>query len=96
LIKKEKKQHNANEEVQLLIAELKEANNKQKKLQKQLQQAGINIAEDVLYAEAKMQVGWIVKRMGEIGSSNVIHPDKAEQAGCRENISSLSRKWKIS
>jgi hypothetical protein len=45
-----------------------------------LQQAGINIAEDILYAEAKMQVGWIIKCMGEIGSSNVFHLDKAKQA----------------
>jgi hypothetical protein len=80
LIKKEKNQHNANDEVQLLIVDLEEADKKQKKLQKQLQQVGINIAEDIPYAEAKIWVGRIIKRMGEIGSSNVIHPDKAEQA----------------
>jgi hypothetical protein len=90
-IKKEKKQHNANEEVQRLIAELEEADKKQKKLQKQLQQAGINIAEDIPYAEAKMQVGRIAKRMGEIGSSEVIHPDKAEQARLREEYFKLEQ-----
>jgi len=90
-MKKVQTEHNDNEEVQRLLKELEEADKKQKKLEKQLQQAGVIIAEDIPYEEAKSQVERIAKRMGEIGSSEVTHPDKAEQAKLREEYFKLEQ-----
>ncbi|KAF0750986.1 hypothetical protein AaE_006538, partial [Aphanomyces astaci] len=53
-------------------------------LEKQLQKAGIAIAEDIPYEEAKAKVDTIAKRMGEIGSADVTHPDPAVQKQLRE------------
>jgi hypothetical protein len=90
-IKKVQTDHTENEEIQRLLKELEEADKKQKKLEKQLKQAGVIIAEDIPYKEAKAQVERIAKRMGEIGSSEVTHPDKAEQAKLREEYFKLEQ-----
>ena len=52
-----------------------EAEKKQKRLEKQLQQAGVKIAEDIPYDFAKAKVDEIAQRMAEIGGSDV--DDKA-------------------
>lgn len=90
-IKKVQTEHSDNDEVQRLLKELEDADKKQKKLEKQLQQAGVIIAEDIPYEEAKSEVESIAKRMGEIGSSEVTHPDKAEQAKLREEYFKLEQ-----
>eukprot|EP00980_Cylindrotheca_fusiformis_P031000 scaffold25699_cov137-Cylindrotheca_fusiformis.AAC.4 len=72
----------ANEEsadVRKLLEELEEAENRQKKLEKQLAQAGIVIAEDIPYAEAKEMVSKIASRMAEIGSSDVADKQLREE-----------------
>lgn len=58
-------------DIRKLLEELEEAENRQKKLEKQLAQAGIVIAEDIPYVEAKEMVAKIASRMTEIGSSDV-------------------------
>ena len=61
------------------------------KLEKQLQQAGISIAEDIPYEEAKAQIGKISGRMQEIGSADVIHEDLAIQKQLREEYFKLEQ-----
>ena len=78
-------------EVQRLLVELEEAEKKQKKLEKQLQQAGLVIAEDIPYDEAKSNVERIGKRMQEIGSSEVKHEDKEEEKRLREEYFRLEQ-----
>lgn len=78
-------------EVQRLLAELDEAEKKQKKLEKQLQQAGIVIAEDIPYLEAQAQVERISKRMQEIGSSDIKHEDRDEEKRLREEYFRLEQ-----
>ena len=60
-----------NEEIQRLLRELEEGEKRRKKLEKQLAQAGVVIAEDIPYEEAKQKVQEIAKRMNEIGGSDV-------------------------
>jgi hypothetical protein len=62
---------NGNEDIGKLLAELEEAERRQKKLEKQLAQAGVVIAEDIPYDVAKEKVISIARRMTEIGGSNV-------------------------
>ncbi|RHY95419.1 hypothetical protein DYB31_000796 [Aphanomyces astaci] len=57
----------------------------------QLQKAGIAIAEDIPYEEAKAKVDTIAKRMGEIGSADVTHPDPAVQKQLREEYFKLEQ-----
>mmetsp|Transcript_15018 Transcript_15018/g.28687 ORF Transcript_15018/g.28687 Transcript_15018/m.28687 type:complete len:2096 (-) Transcript_15018:105-6392(-) len=78
-------------EMHSLIAKLEEAEKRQKKLEKQLAQAGVAIAEDIDYGEAKVKVAQIAKRMGEIGGSDVVHPDKEEQNRLREEYFKLEQ-----
>jgi hypothetical protein len=59
------------EEIQRLLAELEEAEKYQKKLEKQLAQAGVVIAEDIPYDVAKEKVHSIALRMAEIGGSDI-------------------------
>jgi len=80
-----------NAEMEKLLKDLQEAEKKQKKLEKQLEQAGIVIAEDIPYAVAKSKVEEISKRMQEIGSSQVEHPDKEIQAALREEYFKLEQ-----
>ncbi|CAK5177100.1 unnamed protein product [Aphanomyces euteiches] len=61
------------------------------KLEKQLQQAGIAIADDIPYEEAKAKVDTIAKRMAEIGSADVTHPDPAIQKQLREEYYKLEQ-----
>ena len=61
------------------------------KLEKQLQQAGITIAEDIPYEEAKAQVQAISMRMQEIGSSDVTHDDLEVQTSMREEYYKLEQ-----
>lgn len=61
------------------------------KLEKQLQQAGIAVAADIPYEEAKQKVEEISKRMQEIGSADVTHPDPAVQKQLREEYYKLEQ-----
>ena len=78
-------------EIGALIEKLKEAEKRQKKLEKQLAQAGIGIAEDIDYSEALAKVEQIAKRMNEIGGSDVVLPDKEEQNKLREEYFKLEQ-----
>lgn len=60
-----------NDDIRKLLEELEEAERRQKKLEKQLAQAGVTIAEDIPYEVAKEKVASIARRMGEIGGSDV-------------------------
>jgi hypothetical protein len=74
-----------------LLQKLKDAEKRQAKLEKQLQQAGVAIADDIPYEEAKEKVEEIAKRMNEIGGSDVQHPDKEEQTRLREEYFKLEQ-----
>jgi hypothetical protein len=66
-------------DIRKLLEELEEAENRQKKLEKQLAQAGVVIAEDIPYAVAKEMVTNIAARMTEIGSSDVADKELREE-----------------
>ena len=74
-----------------LIEKLREAEKRQKKLEKQLAQAGVKIAEDIDYSEAKVKVEEIAKRMNEIGGSDVTTEDKDLQTRLREEYFKLEQ-----
>ena len=74
-----------------LVQKLKDAEKRQKKLEKQLAQSGIAIAEDIDYEEAKKKVETIAKRMNEIGGSDIVVPDKEEQNRLREEYFKLEQ-----
>ena len=74
-----------------LLEKLHEAEKRQKKLEKQLAQAGVAIAEDIDYSEAKLKVEEIAKRMNEIGGSDVVLADKEEQTRLREEYFKLEQ-----
>ncbi|KAJ0406028.1 hypothetical protein P43SY_010084 [Pythium insidiosum] len=61
------------------------------KLERQLQQAGIAVAADIPYEEAKAKVEEISRRMGEIGSADVTHPDPEIQRQLREEYYRLEQ-----
>ena len=61
------------------------------KLEKQLQQAGITIAEDIPYHEAKEKVDEIYARMQVIGGSDVTHEDRQIQQNLREEYFKLEQ-----
>ncbi|OQR81096.1 hypothetical protein THRCLA_11881 [Thraustotheca clavata] len=61
------------------------------KLERQLQIAGIAIADDIPYEEAKKKVHEISTRMGEIGSADVTHPDPKIQKQLREEYYKLEQ-----
>lgn len=61
------------------------------KLEKQLLQAGIAVAADIPYEEAKAKVEEIARRMGEIGSADVTHPDPEIQRSLREEYYRLEQ-----
>ena len=71
-------------ETERVLRELNAVQALKDKLERQLNAAGIKIAEDIPYEEAKARIGQIAKRMGEIGSSEVVHPDKEIQKSLRE------------
>jgi len=75
-----------------ILQELISVEKKQKKLEKQLQLAGIKIADDIPYEEAKAEVGKISKRMAEIGSSDVTHPDKLVQSRLQKEYFTLEQR----
>jgi hypothetical protein len=66
-------------DIRKLLEELQEAENRQKKLEKQLAQAGVVIAEDIPYAVAKEMVTNIAARMTKIGSSDVADKELREE-----------------
>ena len=74
-----------------ILKKLAEAEKRQKKLEKQLAQSGIAIADDIPYEEAKEKVEEIAKRMNEIGGSDVTHPDKEVQTKMREEYFKLEQ-----
>ncbi|OQR87052.1 hypothetical protein ACHHYP_09597 [Achlya hypogyna] len=61
------------------------------KMERQLKQAGINVAEDIPYEEAKEKVEEISRRLQEIGSAEVVLADKAEQAALRKEYFRLEQ-----
>jgi len=79
------------EEIQRLLDELQQAERRQKLLEKQLQQAGVVLAEDIPYQLAKDKVASISKRMNEIGSSEVVHSDPLIQKQLREEYFRLEK-----
>jgi len=76
---------NETHEVNKLLQDLEDAQNRQKRLEQQLSKAGIMIAEDIPYAEAKAEVSKIAAKMQEIGSSQATHPDPKVQAKLRQD-----------
>jgi len=80
-----------NGDMEILINKLQEAEKRQKKLEKQLAQSGIAIAEDIEYMEAKLKVEEIARRMGEIGGSDATVEDKQEQVKLREEYFKLEQ-----
>jgi hypothetical protein len=72
-------------QVQELLKDLQEAQTRQKRLEQQLNQAGISIAEDIPYQEAKHQVAKIARQMQAIGDSQATHPDPKIQAQLRQD-----------
>ena len=64
-----------NSDVAKLLQELEDVEQRQKKLEKQLAQAGVVIAEDIPYDVAKAKVESIALRMCEIGGSDVNDPE---------------------
>ncbi|CAB9509694.1 expressed unknown protein [Seminavis robusta] len=87
---KEAPQQNS-EEIQRLLDDLQQAERRQKKLEQQLKQAGVVLAEDIPYQEAKDQVARISKRMNEIGDSGVEHDDPVMQKSLREEYYRLEK-----
>jgi len=79
------------QEIQRLLDELQQAERRQKLLEKQLQQAGVVLAEDIPYQLAKDKVAAISKRMNEIGSSDVTHDDPLIQKQLREEYFRLEK-----
>lgn len=74
-----------------LLKELEESEKRQKKLEKQLKQAGVMVAEDIPYEEALQQIERIAKRMKAIGGSDVTHEDKEIQKQLREEYYKLEQ-----
>jgi hypothetical protein len=79
------------EKMQELLEKLETAEKRQLKLEKQLAAAGVAIAEDIDYDICVKKVEQIGKRMGEIGGSDVTHPDKEEQNRLREEYFKLEQ-----
>ncbi|KAI2505471.1 hypothetical protein MHU86_8994 [Fragilaria crotonensis] len=90
-IQKVRIEKQADGEVQRLLAELEDAEKKQRKLEQQLRQAGIVIAEDISFDEARAHVERISKRMQEIGSSDIKHDDKDTEKQLREEYFRLEQ-----
>ena len=80
-----------NEKVQKLLRDLEEAEIRQKKLERQLAQAGVVIAEDIPFDEAKRKVAEIAQRMHEIGGSDVTNPDKEKETQLRQEYFKLEQ-----
>jgi len=78
-------------EIQRLLDELQQAERRQKLLEKQLQQAGVVLAEDIPYQLAKDKVATISQRMNEIGSPDVVHEDPLVQKQLREEYFRLEK-----
>jgi hypothetical protein len=78
-------------EIQRLLDELQIAERRQKLLEKQLQQAGVVLAEDIPYQLAKDKVTSISKRMNEIGSSNITHDDPVIEKQLRQEYFKLEK-----
>ncbi|KAF1334363.1 1-phosphatidylinositol 3-phosphate 5-kinase fab1, partial [Globisporangium splendens] len=64
---------------------------KLKILERQLQQAGINVAEVIPYEIAKAKVAEIARRLQEIGSSEIVLDDKLAQAAARKEYYKLEQ-----
>uniref|UniRef100_A0A7S1BT04 Uncharacterized protein n=1 Tax=Corethron hystrix TaxID=216773 RepID=A0A7S1BT04_9STRA len=78
-------------EMDLILKRLIKAERTAKNLEKQLVDNGISIAEDIPYDECMEQITYIAKRMAEIGSSGVVHPDKAVQKRLRKEYYVLEK-----
>jgi hypothetical protein len=74
-----------------LSQKLQQAEKRQDKLEKQLTQAGVEIADDIPYEEAREKIRDIALRMEEIGSHDVTHPDKQVQNRLREEYFKLEQ-----
>ena len=82
---------NLTPEQKKITERLYKAEKAKQKLEKQLEAAGIRIAEDIPYEEAKSEIARIGKRMGEIGSSQVVHEDQLVQARLRKEYFQLEQ-----
>jgi hypothetical protein len=80
-----------NKDISRLLEELEEAERRQRKLEKQLAAAGVQIAEDIPYEIAKKKVLEIAIRMNDIGGSDVTDPDPEKQKSLREEYFKLEQ-----
>jgi hypothetical protein len=71
-------------EVERLLRDLQDAQTRQTRLEQQLSKAGISIAEDIPYSEAKEQVTKIASQMQAIGHSKITHNDPKQQQKLRQ------------
>ncbi|KDO20100.1 hypothetical protein SPRG_14639 [Saprolegnia parasitica CBS 223.65] len=62
-----------------------------RRLKRQLEQAGMQVADNMSYADAKASMTSISRRMAEIGSSDVQHQDKAVQAALQGEYFTLEQ-----
>lgn len=90
-IKRIRGAESGNTDISRLLEELEEAERRQKKLEKQLAAAGVQIAEDIPYEIAKKKVLEIAIRMNEIGGSDVTDPDPKKQKALREEYFKLEQ-----
>ncbi|OQR86554.1 hypothetical protein ACHHYP_10434 [Achlya hypogyna] len=73
------------------VAPVSDLEKENRRLKRQLEQAGMQVADDMSYAEAKARMTAISRRMAEIGSSDVTHPDKATQAALQGEYFTLEQ-----
>jgi hypothetical protein len=88
---KETSAKDGNVEIQRLLTELEEAESRQKKLERQLAQLGVIVAEDIPFEEAKRRVEEIALRMHEIGGSDVTNDDKKKETQLRQEYFKLEQ-----
>lgn len=74
-----------------LMKRLKEAERRQRTLEMQLKNSGLQVPEEIDFQTAKKEILRIAKRMQEIGSSNVTHDNKKQQDSLREEYFKLEQ-----
>ena len=83
--------YGANLSIKDIINKIMESERREKKLQRQLEQSGVAVAEDIPYEIAKQKIEEIAKRMGEIGGTDVVCRNKQEQTTLREEYFKLEQ-----
>ena len=80
-----------NAEIADLRNKLENSEKQRERLERQLANEGIKVAEDIPYEVAKAKIKSIAERMQEIGSSNIEHSDKEKEKQLREDYFTLVR-----